>query len=64
MVEHVDGAEPVDEDTVLCEQKKRYKNSGFPFTVPKCVVDVITRWLENANAPRLDDPPNDDAVGK
>ena len=53
VAEHVDGAEPVDEEAVLRKQKKRYKNSGLPFTVPKCVVNVDTRWLlgANANAP-------------
>ena len=47
----------VDEVTGLREQKKGYKNSGFPFTVPKCVANVNTRWPldANANAPRLDD---------
>ena len=65
VAEHVAVDEPVDEVPVLRKQKKkRYKNSGLPPTVPKCVVDVITRWPPgaNANAPRLDDPPNDDGV--
>ena len=48
-------AEPVDEVPVLRKQKKGYKNSGLFSTVPKCVVVVDTRWLGNANAPRLDD---------
>ena len=57
--------EPVDEVPVLREQKKkRYKNSGLPSTVPKCVAVVDTRWLGNVNAGRHDDPPNDDAVVK
>ena len=62
--EHADEAEPVDEAAVLRKTEKRYKNSGLPFTVPKCVVVVDTRWPldANANAPRLDDPPNDDGV--
>ena len=64
VAEHVAVVEPVDEVAVLRKQSKRYKNSGLPSTVPKCVVDVMTRWpLDgNANAPRLDDPPNDDGV--
>ena len=50
VAEHADGAEPVDEVVV-------YKNRDLPFTVPKCVANVDTRWLlgANANAPRLDD---------
>ena len=54
VAEHADGAEPVDEEAVL---HKRYKNRGFPSIVPKCVVNVDTRWAldANANAPRLDD---------
>ena len=61
VAEHVAVVEPVDEVPVLRKTEKRYKNSGLPFTAPKCVVDVTTRWPldENANA-RLDDPPNDD----
>ena len=62
VVEHADGAEPVDEEAVL---HKRYKNRGFPSIVPKCVVNVDTRWAldANANAGRHDDdPPNDDGV--
>ena len=35
VAEHVAGVEPVDEDAVLREQKKRYKNSGLFSTVPK-----------------------------
>ena len=36
---------------------------GFPSIVPKCVVNVDTRWDANANAGRHDDdPPNDDGV--
>ena len=64
VAEHADGVEPVDEEAVLRKQKKRYKNSGLPFTVPKCVVNVDTRWSldANADAPRLDDLPNDDGV--
>ena len=54
----------VDEVLVLREQKKRYKNRGLSTTVPKCVVVADTRWLGNANAPLLDDPPNDDGVVK
>ena len=54
--------EPVDEVAVLRKQKKGYKNSGLFSTVPKCVAVVDTRWLGNANAPRLDDLPNDDGV--
>ena len=55
VAEHADGAEPVDEVVV-------YKNRDLSFTVSKCVVNVDTRWLldANANAPQLDDPPNDD----
>ena len=56
--EHVAVVEPVDEAAVLRKtEKKRYKNSGLPFTVPKCVVVVDTRWPldANANAPRPDD---------
>ena len=68
VAEHADGAEPVDEVVVLRKQKKRYKNSGFPFSVPKCVVVVDTRWPldANANAPRLDvaHPPNGHGVVK
>ena len=61
VAEHADGAEPVDEEAVL--PKKRYKNRGFPSIVPKCVVNVDTRWDANANVPRHDDdPPNDDGV--
>ena len=49
-------AEPVDEVTVLRKtEKKGYKNRGLSATVPKCVAVVDTRWLGNANAPRLDD---------
>ena len=50
VAEHADGAEPVDEVVV-------YKNRDLPFTVPKCVANVDTRWLlgANANALRLDD---------
>ena len=63
VAEHVDGAEPVDEVVVL---HKRYKNRGFPSIVPKCVVNVDTQWPldanANANAPQLDDLPNDDGV--
>ena len=62
VAEHADGAEPVDEVVVL---HKRYKNRGFPSIVPKCVVNVDTRWAldANANASRHDDdPPNDDGV--
>ena len=60
VAEHADRAEPVDEEAVL---HKRYKNRGFPSIVPKCVVNVDTRWLGNANAGRHDDdPPNDDGV--
>ena len=57
VAEHADGAEPVDEVAVLRKQKKRYKNSGLPSIVPKCVANVDMRWLlgANANAPRLDD---------
>ena len=64
VVEHADGAEPVDEEAVL---HKRYKNRGFPSIVPKCVVNVDTRWAldANANAGRHDnDLPNDDGVVK
>ena len=35
VAEHAAVVEPVDEVTVLREQKKGYKNSGLPFTVPK-----------------------------
>ena len=62
VAEHADGAKPVDEEAVL---HKRYKNRGFPSIVPKCVVNVDTRWAldANANAGRHDDdPPNDDGV--
>ena len=60
VTEHADGAEPVDEEAVL---HKRYKNRVFPSIVPKCVVNVDTRWDANANAGRHDDdPPNDDGV--
>ena len=55
----------VDGVAALREQKG-YKNRGLPAMVPKCVVVVDTRWLENANA-RLDvddPPPNDDGVVK
>ena len=64
VAEPVAVVEPVDEVTVLREQKKRYKNSGLPSTVPKCVAVVETPWPldANANAPPLDDPPNDDGV--
>ena len=57
VAEHADGAEPVDEEAVLRKQKKRYKNRDFSSIVPKCVVNVDTRWAldANANAPRLDD---------
>ena len=61
VAEHVAVVEPVDEDAVLREQKKGYKNSCLRFTVPKkCVVVVETRCVANveapnANAPRLDD---------
>ena len=52
----VDGAEPVDEVVV-------YKNRDLSSTVPVlCAAVVDTRWDENANALRLDDPPNDDGV--
>ena len=55
VAEHVDGVEHAD-GAYACEQKG-YKNSGLPFTVPKCVANVNTRWLlgANANALRLDD---------
>ena len=60
VAEPVAVVEPVDEGPVLREQKKGIKNSGLPFTVPKCVVVVETRSAAiveapNANAPRLDD---------
>ena len=56
MAEPVDGAEPVDEVVV-------YKNRDLSSTVQyPCVVNVDTQWLGNANAPGLDDPPNDDGV--
>ena len=64
VAEHADGVEPVDEEVVL---PKRYKNRGFPSIVPKCVVNVDTRWAldANANAGRHDnDLPNDDGVVK
>ena len=35
VAEHADGVEPVDEVAVLREQRKGYKNSGLPSTVPK-----------------------------
>ena len=57
VAEHVAVVEPVDEVVVLREQKKRYKNSGFPSTVQyPCVANVKTRCPldENANAPGLD----------
>ena len=46
VAEHADGA--------YAREQKRYKNSVFPPTVPKCVAVVDTRWLGNANAPGLD----------
>ena len=56
-------AEPVDEDTGLRKQKKGIKTGvSLSPSQKKCVVVVDTRWLGNANAPRLDDPPNDDGV--
>ena len=48
VAEPVDGAEPADEVVV-------YKNRDLSSTVPKCVANVDTRWVGNANAPRLDD---------
>ena len=50
VAEPVAAVEPVDEAVV-------YKNKGLPSIVPKCVANVDTRWLldANANAPRLDD---------
>ena len=53
VAEHAVVAEPVD-GVYAREQKKRYKNSVFPPTVPKCVAVADTRWLGNANAPGLD----------
>ena len=47
VAEHVDGA--------YAREQKRYKNRDLPSTVPKCVANVDTRWLGNANALRLDD---------
>ena len=41
--EHVAVVEPVDEVPVLRKQKKGYKNSGLPFTVPKNVWSLWTR---------------------
>ena len=38
--------EPVDEDTGLRKQKKRYKNRGLPFTVPK---NVRSLWKGNGS---------------
>ena len=56
VAEHVDGAEPVDEVVV-------YKNRDLSSTVPVlCAAVVDTQWDENANALRLDDPPNDDGA--
>ena len=43
----------VDGVAALREQKG-YKNRGLPAIVPKCVANVDTRWLGNANAGRLD----------
>ena len=57
----------VDEVPGLRKQKKRYKNSVLPPTVlVPCVAVVKARWPldANVNAPRLDDPPNDDGVVK
>ena len=64
VAEHADGVEPVDEVAVLREQKKGIKTVSFLPPSQKCVVVVETLWpLDgNANAPRLDDPPNDDGV--
>ena len=70
VAEHVAVAEPVDEVVVLREQRKGYKNSGFPSTVQyPCVANVKTRCPldANANAGRhdVDRPPNDhDAMVK
>ena len=56
VAEPVDGVEPVDEVVV-------YKNRDLSSTDPVlCAAVVDTRWDENANALRLDDPPNDDGV--
>ena len=58
VAEHVDGVDA---------REKAIKNSGLPSTVPvACVAAVDTRWLGNANAPRLDvdHPPNDHGVVK
>ena len=52
VAEHVDGVEHA--DGAYAREQKRYKNSVFPPTVPKCVAVVDTRWLGNANAPGLD----------
>ena len=57
VAEPVDGVEPVDEVAVLREQKKGYKNSGFPLIIQyPCVANVKTRCpLDgNANASGLD----------
>ena len=65
MAEHVDGVEPA--DGVYAREQKGYKNRDLPSTVQyPCVANVNTRWLGNANAPRLDvaHPPNDDGVVK
>ena len=43
VAEHVAGAEPVDEVTVLREQKKGIKNSCLPSTVPKNVWSLSKR---------------------
>ena len=57
----------VDEVPGLRKQKKGIKTASFlPPSQKKCVVVVDTQWPldANANAPRLDDPPNDDGVVK